>query len=126
MLTETGFTPQGRNARESRVYGYEVKYGPKDLEATLARSDGRKDVEILVGPERVGNAFMQATKRVNTGRQTRLLVSVWLSYPFVLNDTSDLAASLQAKRPEFLRAHRVLRRLIRRKVSKFFEDQRHG
>ena len=124
MLTETGYKP---SIREARAYGYETKLGPRGLEQTIARSEGNKDVEILTGPERIGNVFLTAQKRAQTGRnKERLIVSVWVSYPFVLAHPDNVEASFQVEKPDFLRIHRALRRLVRRKISKFFEDQYHA
>lgn len=123
MLTEAESRPR---FRESRVYGYEVKYGPRGLEATIARSDGTKNVEILVGPRNLANVFMQAQKRMNAGPQQKLIVSVWTSFPFVYADPADTDASLSARKSRFLRVHRALRRLIRRKAFQFFEGKNNG
>lgn len=124
MLCETEFRPR---FRESRVYGYEIKYGPRGLEAPIARSEGIKDVEVLYGPRYLGNVFMQAQKRMNAGPpQHKLLISVWVSMPFAFENPTDTDGSLQAHKKNFLRVHRALRRLIRRKANKFFEDQTNG
>lgn len=124
MLCEAATRPR---FRESRIYGYEVKYGPRGLEATIDRSEGIKDVEVLYGPRALGNVFMQAQKRMNAGpTQHKLLISVWVSMPFKFENSEDTNGSLDAHKKYFLRVHRALRRLIRRKTNKFFEDQKHG
>jgi hypothetical protein len=123
MLAETEFRPR---FRESRVYGYEIKHGPRGLETTIARSEGVKNVEILTGPGNLGNVFMQAQKRMNAGPQQKLHISVWVSLPFVFTNPSDTNASLLEHKAKFLRVHRALRRLIRTKAYQFFEGQNHG
>lgn len=124
MLCETEFRPR---FRESRVYGYEVKYGPRGMEATIARSEGTKSVEVLTGPKHIGNVFMQAQKRMNADKpQHKLIISVWVSMPFVIANPEATEAALQLHKNDFLRVHRAIRRLIRRKTFKFFEDRTNG
>lgn len=123
MLSETVCLPR---FRDSRDYGYEIKYGPNKLEATIAIRDGSKPIVIMEGPERVANVFLQAQKKMNAGPQKKLIISAWLSMPFIVDTTLDTESMLEAHKRSLLRAHRVLRRLIRRKANKFFEDQTHG
>jgi hypothetical protein len=123
MLSETVCLPR---FRESRDYGYEVKYGPNKLEATIALREGSKPIEILTGPKNVANVFLQAQKKINASPQHKLIISVWVVMPFIIDPNLDTPSMLDAHRLSFIRMHRVLLRLIRRKANKFFEDRTNG
>jgi hypothetical protein len=123
MLSETEFRPR---VREARVYGFEMKYGYKDLEETVERKEGLRRLEILEPEQKVGLAFMQAQKRMNAGNRKRLLISAWLSFPIILADPSDTSESLWANKERLLKAHRVLRRFIFTKANQYLRSLPNG
>ena len=87
-----------------------MKYGPYNLEATIAHGEGTKPVPVLDRKEDVGVAYISAEHRMRTGAGRRLSVSAWMSFPVPVNirNRADV-------RRRMLRAGCVLRRLVAQK-----------
>lgn len=101
------------------MWGYTMKFGPNQLEETIAQRDGFKPVAVFDRPEQIGSVFTSVEERRKAGIGRRLLISAWASVPVKAELGEDL-------RDKSLHLNRVLRRLVRAKVNRFFRGQANG
>jgi hypothetical protein len=102
-------------AREARSWGYAVQYGPFNLEYTIAKNEGTKPVSVLGTVDEVGIGYVTVENRAKTGAGRRIIVSAWTSFPVNVKSKSETRRSM-------MRASRVLRRLVARKMERYVRE----
>lgn len=111
--------PHRMKFRENVSWGYELRYGPKDMEETVARESYSKQANCCAQIGTIGSVFIPCEIRFIADAPRRLIVSVWISSPVKAELSSELKNRL-------IHLHRTAKRLAEMKAANFFKERFHG
>lgn len=108
--------PHAIKFRENRSWGFEVRFGPDELESVVEHKTFSKPLPCVAPIGQIANVFIPCELRSRAGQARRLIVSVWVSSPVSAELSSDLRGKL-------VRMHKAIKRLANMKISNFFKER---
>jgi hypothetical protein len=84
---------------------------------TVLRQEGTRFLPMYAPLEKIASMYIAVEKRCGTGDGGRLEVSAWASTPYDYNTPKGVI------RKSGMRIHRALKRLVTKKVRRFFKEK---